>query len=291
MMWPHAVPLVDYVLVGHLTLDLLPDGSSRPGGTVAYAALTARRLGLRVGVVTAYRGPADYAALEAEGVWVTGVEAPTLTTFRLEETDAGRVLRLTARGPQLHPYHVPQAWRTAAIAHLAPVAQEVEPAVVQVFTRGMVALTPQGWLREWDAEGRVRPGPWPEAAYVLPRSAAAVVSEEDLGRDPNRIAELARQCRVLVVTRGAAGADLYWQGRVYHQDAPQVPLVDPTGAGDIFAAVFFARLYWTRDPVDALARATWLASQSVTRPGLAGVPTAEEIEAALGVPRPIPPGL
>ncbi len=284
MMWPHAVPPVDYVVVGHLSLDQMPDGSTRLGGTAAYAALTAQRMGLRVGVVTAYRGPEDLAPLDAEGLFVTGIESATLTTFALEETPTGRRLRLHQVGPRLHPHHVPMAWRSAAIAHLAPIAQEVEPTVIQVFRRGLVALTPQGWLREWGPDGEVRAGPWPEAAYLLPRAGAVVLSIEDLGHDERRIAELARQTPLLVVTRGAAGADLYWQGQTYHQDAPSVSVVDATGAGDIFAAVFFVRLYQTRDPLDALARATFLAARSVTRPGLAGVPTPEELTAALAVP-------
>jgi len=283
MMWPHTVPPVDYVIVGHLSLDKMPDGSTRLGGTAAYAALTAQRLGLRVGVVTAYRSPADLAPLDVPGLFVTGIESPVLTTFILDETPTGRRLRVLHVGPRLHPHHVPNAWRSAAIAHLAPIAQEVEPTVAQVFRRGLLALTPQGWLREWDEDGWVRPGDWPEAAYLLPRAGAVVLSEEDLGGHEARIPELARQTPLLVVTRGAAGADLYWQGQVYHHDAPEVPVVDPTGAGDIFAAVFFVRLYQTRDPLDALARATYLAAQSVSRPGLAGVPSSEDIAAALAV--------
>ncbi len=281
MMWPHSLPPVDYVVVGHLSLDRMPDGRTRLGGTAAYAALTARRLGLRVGVVTAYRSEQDWAPLADEGIFVTGVETPTLTTFVLQETPQGRRLRVEQVGPRLHPHHVPAVWRTAAIAHLAPLAQEVTPTVAQVFPRGLLALTPQGWLREWDEDGWVRPGAWPEGAYLLPRAGAVVLSHEDIGDEETRLAEIARQTPVLVVTRGASGADLYWQGQVHHQPAPQVSAVDPTGAGDIFAAVFFIRLYWTRDPLDALARATLLASRSVTRAGLQGVPTQEDLQAVL----------
>ena len=284
MMWPHTVPPVDYVVVGHLSLDKLPDGTTRLGGTAAYAARTAQRLGLRVGVVTAYREPQDWTPLAREGLFVVGVQSPHITTFALDESPHGRALRLEAVGPQLQPHHVPRAWYTAAIAHLAPIAQEVDPTSVHLFRRGLLALTPQGWMRDWDEAGRVRPGPWPEAAYLLPRAGAVVISEEDVGHDPTRIATLARQTPLLVVTRGAEGADLYWQGQVTHQDAPSVPVVDPTGAGDIFAAVFFVRLYQTRDPFDALARATFLAARSVTRPGLQGVPSSEDIAEALAVP-------
>jgi sugar/nucleoside kinase (ribokinase family) len=57
--------------------------------------------------------------------------------------------------------------------------------------------------------------------------------------------------------------------------------VGPTGAGDIYAAAFFFRLYTTRDPWEAARFATSLASFSITRSGLAGIPTQEEIQACL----------
>ena len=43
---------VDYLVIGHVAHDLTPQGP-RLGGTVAYSALTAQALGLRVGIVTA----------------------------------------------------------------------------------------------------------------------------------------------------------------------------------------------------------------------------------------------
>src|SRR5262245_10222456 len=51
MMSGNASP--DYVVVGHCALDLQPDGSYLPGGTVLYGALTAARLGLRAAILTA----------------------------------------------------------------------------------------------------------------------------------------------------------------------------------------------------------------------------------------------
>jgi hypothetical protein len=44
--------MIDLVAVGHVTFDETPSGI-RPGGSAYYAALTARRLGLRVGLLTA----------------------------------------------------------------------------------------------------------------------------------------------------------------------------------------------------------------------------------------------
>ena len=57
--------------------------------------------------------------------------------------------------------------------------------------------------------------------------------------------------------------------------------VDPVGAGDIFAAAFFSRLYTTRDPWEAGRFATHLAAFSVTRRGLEGIPTPDEVQTCL----------
>src|SRR2546429_8874944 len=42
----------DYTTVGHVTIDVLADGSRRPGGTAFYSALQASRLGLRALILT-----------------------------------------------------------------------------------------------------------------------------------------------------------------------------------------------------------------------------------------------
>jgi sugar/nucleoside kinase (ribokinase family) len=61
-----------------------------------------------------------------------------------------------------------------------------------------------------------------------------------------------------------------------------VRVVDPTGAGDLFAGAFFVRYRQSGNPWSAARFAISLASASVTRPGLAGLPTREEIAVALG---------
>jgi sugar/nucleoside kinase (ribokinase family) len=145
----------------------------------------------------------------------------------------------------------------------------------------MLGLTPQGWLRTWDDAGRVHLGPWPEAPHALSIADAAVLSIEDVDGDEEQIEAMANKCRVLAVTEGAAGARLYWNGDLRRFRALQVKAVDPTGAGDIFAAAFFWRFSTTRDPWAAARFATHLASFSVTRRGLEGIPTREEIQTCL----------
>ena len=43
----------DYLVIGHVSKDLLPNGEgARAGGTATYSALTAQKLGLQAGVIT-----------------------------------------------------------------------------------------------------------------------------------------------------------------------------------------------------------------------------------------------
>ena len=269
---------VDYLVIGHLACDLTP-GGARPGGTVIYAALTARALGLRVGIVTARGGEVPIDILD--GIRVREVAAEHSTTFQNIYTPQGRVQFIQHVAPDLLFEHVPEAWRQAPIVHLGPIAQEGRALADGRFPASMLALTPQGWLRTWDADGRVHPCVWPDAAGMLAKAGAAVLSIEDVGGDEEQIESMAHACRVLAVTEGRAGARLYWNGDLRRFPAPEVDEVDATGAGDIFAASFFWRLHNTRDPWAAARFATRLASFSVTRRGLDGIPTAQEIQTCL----------
>jgi sugar/nucleoside kinase (ribokinase family) len=265
---------IDYLLVGHITLDLTTSGK-QIGGGVTYSALLAASTGLRVGVVTSWGSEIPLGPMET----VRLVNYPTerSTTFENIYTPAGRVQKIYAVAQRLAYYQIPEPWRKAEIIHLAPVAQEVDPTIVRHFSSSLIGVSPQGWMRNWDGDGLVHGSEWPEARFVLERSGAAVISIEDVAGDESRIEEMAASCRVLAVTEGADGVRLFWNGDVRRFRAPAVSVVDPTGAGDIFASAFFIRLYTTRDPWEAARFATQIASISVTRPGLDGIPTRDEI--------------
>ncbi len=269
---------IDYLLIGHITIDRTPEGL-RLGGTVAYSALTAQALGLHVGVVTSWGAELPLGPLSS--IPIANIFSDHSTTFENSYTDGGRVQRIFHIASRLDYYHVPEPWRQAPIIHLAPVAQEVEPAIVRAFPTAVIGLTPQGWMRSWDSTGRVGVAEWLEARFVLEHCGAAVISVSDVEADEGRIEEMAASCHVLAVTEAQQGVRLYWNGDVRRFRPPSVADVDSTGAGDIFAAAFFTRLYTTRDPWEAARFATQLAAISVTRPGLEGIPTQTEIQESL----------
>jgi sugar/nucleoside kinase (ribokinase family) len=276
----NLVPLeaVDYLVIGHLTHDITPSGP-RLGGTAAYSALTAQALGMRVGIVTSCSDETDLDALR--DVLVVSAPSTYSTTFENRYTENGRRQVLHHRAERLSFENVPENWRKASIIQLGPVAQEMDAVLPGSFSPSLLGLTPQGWLRAWDESGRVVHTDWESAEQALGQAGAVVVSVEDVGGDEERIEFMAAHTRILAVTEAAAGARLYWHGDQRRFRAPEMYETDATGAGDIFAAAFFIRLLATRDPWEAARFATNLSARSVTRSGLQGIPTAEEIQACL----------
>ncbi len=273
------VPLepVDYLVIGHVTEDITPTGR-RLGGTAAYTALTARRFGLRVGILTSV---GERTSLEALGdIAVLNVPSRQSTVFENTRAVGGRQQVLRSHAESISVGALPDAWKRAAIVHLAPVAQELAADSAQHVSASLLGITPQGWMRTWDQAGNVVPCKWESADMLLPEAGAVIFSREDVGGDELAIEAMSHQTRILVVTEASAGCVLYWNGDRRRFRAPTVAEVDEVGAGDIFAAAFFIRLHTTRDPWEAARFATLLASRSVTRPGLDGIPTAEEIEAS-----------
>lgn len=266
---------VYYLAIGHVARDLTPDGA-RLGGSVAYAARTAQALGYAPGIVTACADDVDL--LPLAGLALHRLPVPHSTTFENLYGPEGRTQFLRARATPLTPADVPLEWLRAPVVHLAPLAGELDPDLSLAFDGALLGLTPQGWLRGWDEAGRVHPRDWPEAAVLLPRASAVVLSVEDVRGEWALLERWAKLVQVLAVTEGPRGCTVFVRGQGARQfTAPPQAEVDPTGAGDIFAAAFFIHLYETSDPWAAAVLANQLASVSVTRVGLAGTPTLEEV--------------
>lgn len=269
---------IDYLVVGHLTIDQTPAGPTL-GGTAAYSALTARALGLRVGVVTAWAGeiPLD----DLGEIPVVAAQTERSTRFENVYSNGTRQQYVRQAAPKIDLSLVPELWRAAKIIHLGPVAQEVDANLPADFHPALLGLTPQGWMRSWDEAGEVTPCAWTAPDAAMQAAGATIFSIEDVAHNEEQIEWLAHQSRLVVVTEGAAGCRLFWNGDSRRFRAPVVEEVDATGAGDIFATAFFVRLLNTRDPWEAARFAVSLAALSVTRSALKGVPTQSEINTCL----------
>jgi 1D-myo-inositol 3-kinase len=278
------------VLVGHVARDLQADGTFRLGGTVTYAALLAHRHGLRVGIVTS--APTEIMAeLQAliPTAEVHAVPAPTATIFENLYGPTGRVQYLRARAATITTADMPDDWHSAPITLLGPIADEIAPDLAAALRGPLRAATPQGWLRAWDAEGRVSPIPWGSADAIVPNLTDLILSIEDLatavgtGNGVAQIEAWATQIPRVVLTDGPHDATLWEHGRREYIPAIPVAEVDPTGAGDVFACAYLIGLIQENGPfpLAAVRYAHAAASFVVQSPGTAGIPTPEQIAARL----------
>lgn len=279
----------DFLTLGHVTRDLHPDGSFSLGGTVTFAALTAYHLGLAAAIVSR----ADQQLIPELRRYLPNIElqiqpSPQSTTFANQYREGFRTQYLHARAESLEASDVPAQWREAPIVLLGPLAQELSPDIVSLFPRrrgSILAVTPQGWLRRWDTDGRVWPTPWMEAERVLPQIDVLILSHDDLlpfadgnRRDADAILHRwSMHVPLLVATDGRHGATLFRHGQTQRFPAYPINEVDPTGAGDVFAAAFLTHLHKHGDPEQAIDFANCTASFSVEQSGIAGIPTTEMV--------------
>lgn len=273
------MPEIDYLLIGHVVVDRVDRNRVRFGGTAAYSAVTARNLGMQVGVLTsASYEPALVDVLT--DIRIARVPSEFTTQFvNTYDLLRHRTQRIESVAEQLEPRHLLPEWLDAPIVHLAPLVQEVDPAFAGMFPNALLGITPQGWLRAWNERGVVRAVEWANADPILARADAVILSADDLPR-PELIPDLAARTRLLVVTQGKQGATLYRQGQPPHRSAAfrSARESDPTGAGDVFAAAFLVHLQRSGDPVAAADIANCVASFAVERVGLNGVPRLEQVQ-------------
>jgi len=269
-----SVEPVDYLIIGHITQDITPKGLVI-GGTASYASLTAKAFGIKVGIVTACRS--DLNLDQLAGIQIARKDSPYTSTFENIYTPAGRIQHVHHVADQIQLDDIPGQWRNAPIVHLGPIAREISSDIAEAFPHALLGITPQGWLREWDEEGTVSFCNWPDAESVLSHAKVAVMSIEDVRGDEEVVTEFASILPILVVTEGAKGCRVYWNGDVRNFRPPIENEVDPVGAGDIFATSFFIRLNATKDPWESARFATLVAANSVTRRTIEGVPSTDEI--------------
>ncbi|MEO8608964.1 MAG: PfkB family carbohydrate kinase [Chloroflexota bacterium] len=274
-------PVPDYVLIGHLTADLTPTGRAL-GGTVSYAARVIHSFGLKVGMLTsAVQDEPLLAQLTPYVSEMVVLPASATSTFENIYNPTGRIQYIRGVASKIIPSDIPAHWLSAPLVHLAPLTDEVDPQIAHQFKNSTTLLTLQGWLRRWDADGRVRFKPWFDPD-VLKDIDIVVFSEEDIAEAPELEAQFAGVVKHLFVTRAEHGGTYYYEGKPISYSTPQVELIHPTGAGDVFAASLLCGLHVTNGDMSAAIRvAAQLAAISVTRVGLDSAPTPDEVQQTL----------
>jgi sugar/nucleoside kinase (ribokinase family) len=269
------------VSIGDLVLDIaiVPDGALQPnddspatitlggGGQAANFCAWTAALGESVRLVTRVgddeTGRRLVADLESRGVEVGVVWAqePTGAIAVLVGPDGGRTMA-TQRGASvgLSPADLDPAWfRDTRLLHVPAYSLFVEP--LAAAARAAIRLVREaGGMLAVDlssAAGMRAYGP-ARMAYVLARLKPEVLFATE-AEAATLAVPLESLAQVPVLKLGAAG------GRVFGRTiaAPPVKAIDPTGAGDAFAAAFCVAWLHDATPVEAAEKAVQAATQSV----------------------------
>ncbi|MFB6263568.1 MAG: PfkB family carbohydrate kinase [Bradymonadaceae bacterium] len=252
-------------IVGHTTHDWYPD-RVRAGGCALYGALTYRQLDASAHLVT---GIGEHFECEEvfEGVDATVFRRGRTTSFvNLYPDDGPRVQYVGRRAPSLSANDVPTTHLDTDVLHLAPVLREVELAEwVESTEAELIVAGAQGWmkragptagaespaLRGLETPRRVEHDVWDVEPALLGALDLLFVSDEDVAGREELFERWCDEVGLIVRTHGRSGASVYVEGEPRTIPAVEVDPVDPTGAGDTFAAAFTAGIAAGSPPVDA----------------------------------------
>jgi sugar/nucleoside kinase (ribokinase family) len=249
--------LTEIAAIGHLTRDVVAGAAPRPGGGVFYAARSLARLGAGAHVAAAC-APRDkealLPALEAFGLPVAWFPSSRTTAYTFHYEGDRRVMWQDAVGDPWTPSRALEAAADAGWVHVAALTR------TDFSSAALAALSP-GRRLLLDAQGLVRTaalGPLRTdraIGDVLRHVAMLKLNAEEAetlvgGTAPTRLRSLG--VPEILLTLGARGSIVVTSDVV--ERLPEVAVagtVDPTGAGDTYAAAYLASRARGADAVEA----------------------------------------
>jgi len=256
------MPIVSVAVVGNLSLDLVDGGPPRPGGPPHYAAHALAALGAAA-IVRAKCAEVDrerlLPSLEALGLPVEWRPGATTATYAFSYDGDVRSMDVRELGSPWSPDDV--AGLEADWVHVGALFRGEFPAET------LAALAELGVRLSFDGQGLVRPAetgplvlqPEPQPSFLRYVSVLKLSEEEALalvgGLDEEPLSELG--VPEVIVTLGSRGCIVIVERQLFR--VPADPLdVEPTGAGDAFAAAYVVERSRGRAPLEAAETATQL---------------------------------
>ena len=268
--------------LGHVSRDRRPGGDVL-GGSVTYGTLAARRLGWDAAVLTS-AGPDFEPERELPGIPAFVRRSSATTRFVNEyDEDGTRPQIVTARADDVDLEPLPASWREPDALLLGPLVGELAGPFATALEAGCVGAIAQGYVRALDEEGRVSAREWVHPERDLLGVHVLFLSEHDIEDAEARARELLAHVPMIALTRGWRGLTLLTRQGTHEVPTLPRPEVDPTGAGDVFAAAFLVRYQETGDPLEAAAFGACAASCAVEGVGASTLGDRAEVEKRLAL--------
>jgi sugar/nucleoside kinase (ribokinase family) len=262
--------------LGHVSRDQRPGGDVL-GGSATYCTLAARKLGWDGAILTS-AGPDFEPERELPGIPVFLRRSSATTRFVNEYDGDGRRRQVvTARADDVDLAALPDAWADPDVLLLGPLVWELRGVAATALAAGCVGAIAQGYVRAIDASGLVSATEWVRPDRDLLGVHVLFLSQHDLPDADARARELLAHVPMIALTRGWRGLTLLTRHGCHEVPSLPRPEVDPTGAGDVFAAAFLVRYRETGDPLEAAAFGACAASCAVEGVGTATLGDRDEV--------------
>jgi hypothetical protein len=261
--------------VGAITRDRYGD-TVEIGGSAYYASRVFSGLGASARIAT--NAPSELSGIpELNGIELLFTGNAPVPVFVNEYSEASaRRQWVENAAAKISPRALSAPLLDVDALFLCPVLGEVpiEPWISAVRAR-CVGLGIQGFLRAAEtskpgvSKRSVVPAPFFPDPALLAEVDAAFLSEEDLALAPSGFLDLLRtSVRLVFLTRGAEGARIFRDGGVAEIGVHPTNAIDPTGAGDAFAAACLFAFASDEDPIAAARLGA--AAASIVVEGVAG---------------------
>lgn len=281
------------LVIGHLVLDIVVRfGRTRKslGGTVAYSSIALRRYGVDVSIVSKVGRdfPEEYLLFLARNnvdISYVKLSQSKSTSFKLVYDNGQRRLFLISQCNQIFPKDLPETLDYDFI-HIGPVAGEVPLSTLKKAREceGIISLDVQGYVRRFkdgyvtyshSYEG-LRSLKYVDIVHGDTDEIMALGGGKSIFKAALNLLKIGPM--ILLVTRGEKGSYIFSRDKYFYVPAPKPrKVIDPTGAGDVYTAIFVAHYIVSNDILESAIMASAAASLLVEEPGLSGVGTYDEI--------------
>lgn len=225
----------------------MPSGEIKLGGTAAYAAFLAKKMGAAVTILTSVGPEFSFMDLfEKEDISVLNIPSKQTTIFENIYPENGeRIQYLHARAKTITAQDIPISLPIPDLVLFCPIADEVDFNLLSYFPDALKAATIQGWLREWDEIGQVSPKAM-DWEQLTPLD-LLVFSDADMIGFEDRIPTVCNYVPLVIMTRGQNGVRVFQKDKATDFPTEPVEVKDSTGAGDSFAMAFLLEYFETRE--------------------------------------------
>jgi len=268
----------DLVIVGNITRDYFRNSNKYfVGGTSLYAGIGSAKLGMKTLVISNHSFR-SYDLPQYDSLTITSLNNIKNTEFlwTYKENNRKGIIKQYTDKIIINSIHKIKT----KMLMLAPVFQEMDLDIKSNFDYEICLLSIQGLIRSYDKNSNIYMRHISHDNKLEGINLLSCSNEEEIYINKQK---LFNYLKFISVTEGNKGARVYfseYKSKKFHQYSPK-KIVDPTGAGDIFALYLLVYYYKTNNIELAANIANCAASFVVEKSGIEGVPDLDVVKKRL----------